>query len=471
MLEKGLVPPVHSSHVKVLLVSHRFPPAHTAGTEVYTQELGRHLVSAGHLVHVFTAEKDVGRRDLTLHRREQDGLTVHELVQNMYLRRFGETWDHPLIDALFGEVLEEVRPDVVHIHHLLYLSTGLVAQARSRGIRVVMTLHDFWLECPRFGQLVHGDGSICYEVDAARCGTCLPSFSWRQSSLARTVGRVVAGVNAVTGLDLSGVVRAGARAGTSGPNPQPSSEEAQACQAQVEARERGLRERVVQGVDQFLAPSQFLADRLIAWGIPAERMQVLPSGVDRERFGRCPREDRGARLRVRFLGTQVHLKGPHVLLEAWGRLTASQRERAVLSLHGPDDFEPEYVASLRAQADQVGAELGGALDRDGVSQALASTDLLVVPSLWFENRPLVILEALAAGTPLCVSDLGGMIELVQPGDSGWRFRAGDVEALASLLGSLIDDPKALDGLSFAGAQGLLPSWEEVAATHVALYAP
>lgn len=457
--------------MRVLLVSHRFPPAHTAGTEVYTQELAGHLAAAGHQVHVFTAEKDVARCDLTLHRRKQGELTVDEVVQNLYLHRFRETWDHPGIDALFGKVLDEVRPDVVHIHHLLYLSTGVIAQARSRGIRVVMTLHDFWLECPRFGQLVHGDGSICHEVDFTRCGTCLPSFPWRQSNLARTVGRVVAGVNKVTGMDLSGVARTGGRVAPAGEYRSPSAGQALHYRAQAETRDLALRERVVPNVDQFLAPSRFLADRLIAWGIPSERMAVLPSGVDRERFGQCPRVPRGERLRVRFLGTQVHLKGPHVLLEAWERLTAEQRDRAELSLHGPDEFQPDYVASLSAHAARVGAVLGGALDREGVAAALAATDLLVVPSLWFENRPLVILEALAARTPLCVSDLGGMVELVPSGDSGWRFPAGDAAALADRLAQLIEDPSALDQLPFTSSPDLLPSWEEVAATHAELYAP
>jgi glycosyltransferase involved in cell wall biosynthesis len=457
--------------VRVLLVSHRFPPAHTAGTEVYTEELAVHLAAAGHDVHVFTAEKDVGRRDLTLHRREHRGLPVHELVQNMYLHHFRDTWDNSRVDALFGEVLDEVRPDVVHVHHLLYLSVGIVAAVKARGLRLVMTLHDFWLECPRFGQLVHADGALCHEVEPARCGTCLPSFPWRQSDLARTVGRVLAGVNAVTGIDLSGVARGAGQGDAAAGYALPSAEDAHYYQVQVEARDRALRERLVEGVDQFLAPSRFLADRLTRWGIPAERIEVLPSGVDRARFGQRPRAPRQDRLRVRFLGTQVHLKGAHVLLDAWGRLTPIQRERASLQLNGPDQFQPEYVESLRAGAARVGAVVGGALDREGVAESLAATDLLVVPSLWFENRPLVILEALASRTPLCVSDLGGLVELVEDGDAGWRFPVGNAGALASRRADLIDDPGPLDQLPFARADALLPSWADVAAAHTERYRP
>ena len=114
--------------MRVLLVSHRFPPEHTAGTERYAEALARDLVGAGHAVEVFTATKDVGRRDLTLDREERsDGLVAHTLVQNLYHERFEETWRNPGVEARFAEVLAAARPDVVHFHHLLYLSLGLVA--------------------------------------------------------------------------------------------------------------------------------------------------------------------------------------------------------------------------------------------------------------------------------------------------------------------------------------------------------
>lgn len=452
--------------MRILLVSHRFPPAHTAGTEVYTEELAVHLAAAGHDVHVFTAEKDVGRRDLTLQARTHRGLPVHELTQNLYLHHFRDTWDHPKVDEAFEATLRDVGPDVVHFHHLLYLSAGLVARARQHARRVLMTLHDFWLECPRFGQLVHADGSLCHTVDHARCGTCLPSFPWRQSDLARTLGRVLAGVNAATGVDLSGVAR---RASRPGAPSEPSAEDVHHYQVQAETRDRALRSRVVESVDHFLAPSRFLADRLVAWGIPAERMEVLPSGVDRASFGSLPRVARTDRLRVRFLGTQVHLKGPHVLLDAWAQLPEADRARASLHVHGPDTFQPEYVAGLQARAGELGVEVTGSLDREGVAAALAETDVLVVPSLWFENRPLIVLEALASRTPLLVSDLGGLVELVEDGDSGWRFPAGDAEALAARLADLIADPGRLD-LPFARAEALLPSWADVADAHLERYA-
>jgi len=117
-----------------------------------------------------------------------------------------------------------------------------------------------------------------------------------------------------------------------------------------------------------------------------------------------------------------------------------------LVLYGPAQHHPEYQQQLAASARACGAVLGGLLDRAGVARVLAETDLLVVPSLWFENSPLVILEALASRTPLLVSDLGGMAELVEEGVSGFHFAFGDAQSLAAKLGAALEEKLGLERL-------------------------
>ena len=448
--------------MRVLLATHLFPPEHTAGTELYTAELASRLAGRGHQVTVFTTHKDVGREDLSVREYSHRGARVVELTNNLYLEDFRETWDRPAVTARFEALLDELAPDVLHAQHLLYLSVGCLEAARRRGVSVLFTLHDFWLECPRMGQLVHPEGTICQRVDFARCGTCLPSFSWRQSDLARATGRALAGVHAYTGIDLAPLARGALRAARGWRDSTewspPAGAEAQRFEDLARDRTEELRRRVLASVQRFLAPSRFLRERFVAWGIPAERIAHLPTGVDRKTF--APRErERSDRLRVTFLGTLVPLKGAHVLLEAWGRLAPEVRGRGELALFGPDDHAPEYVAALGERAAAVGARLGGPLARGSVAATLARTDLLVVPSLWYENRPLVVLEALAARVPLVVSDLGGMGELVAPGVSGWRVAPGDAGALARRLGEFCLDRGALDALTFAGVDEHLPTWE------------
>jgi len=455
--------------MRVLLVSHLFPPGHSAGTEVYTAELGRRLVERGHEVTVFTTDKDIAKPDLGVQRRTFEGMEVFELTNNLYYGSFGETWSHPAVDRAFAELLEQLNPDVVHFQHLMYLSSGCLELAAQKARAVLFTLHDFWLQCPRFGQLVHGDGSICHTVEFERCGTCLPTFKWRQSDLERRSGRLIAGVHGATGIDLGGIARqVGAASGRGGgAAPSPSAEEVRDYTEQTETRARSLKERVLAHVDRVVSPSRFLRDRFVDHGLPAELIEYVPTGVDVRAFEGVTRMA-AEKLRVAFLGTLVPLKGALDLVQAWSELDPELRERGQLEIHGPDLHAPEYVAELTDAARAAGVKLTGPVAREDVPRMLSETDLLVVPSRWYENRPLVVLEAFATRTPLLVADLGGMAELVEDGVQGWRFPAGDVTALGARLASLLADPAPLSALYPSPPE--LPTWDALTDRMLALYA-
>ncbi len=436
--------------MRILFVIHDFLPAHAAGTEIHTAELGERLRARGHEVHVFTTEKDIGRRHLSLERRVWNGLVVHELVNNLFYRSFRETWDFPPAAAVFARLLDELRPDVVHFMHLLYLSSGCVEEASRRGIPVFFTLHDYWLQCARFGQLIHADGSICHTIDFARCGTCLAQLKYSQTPLERRVARFVAGVRSLSGLDLAPLVRRfGAR--RSARAPAPADEKARQMELGMAERDAELRGRVVPHVQRFYAPSRFIRNRFLAWGIPEEKIEVLPNGIDLRRFGdhRAPRSP-DSPLRVAFIGTLAPHKAPHLLLEAWARLAPGLRAGTTLTIFGPRQHYPDYVAALERRAAELSARMGGALEPQNVARALREIDLLVIPSVWLENAPLTILEARAARTAVLASDIGGMAEMVEIGRNGWTFRSGDVEDLARHLRRLLADRGLLERLDFGG---------------------
>lgn len=481
--------------MRILFVSHNVPPHGNAGTETYTAELARALAGRGHDVAVFAAKKDILRRDgRVLVRREHD-VTIHEIVNNLYHATFRGTWENARVERAFARVLAEHRPDVVHVQHLMYLSAGCLDLAKSHGARIVYTLHDYWLTCARMGQRVHSDGGLCHTVDFARCGTCLVDHPWTQPWAARAVGPFIAALHETTGLDLGDTARrariafarkpvgresvahepvasdlvtreqsASTSARTDGAvestgaapaNPPPTiarvtaptSPEAAKLAREAEGRWHELRETARRNVDLFLTPSRFLRDRfMLEWGLEPERIEHLRFGFDRTRFGapRIPSPD--GRVRIGFLGSLVPLKGPHVLLEAWSRIPISVRGRGRLVLHGPARHGPEYQDRLLELARASGAELPGPLRREEIAPFLLATDLLVVPSLWFENSPLSIQEAIACRTPLAVSDLGGMSELVVPGENGLRFPPGDIERLSRLLATVIERRAGLEQL-------------------------
>lgn len=433
--------------MKLLLVAHRYPPSHHAGVEVYTAGLARALVRRGHRVEVFCAEKDVARPDRSLLRREHEGVPVHELVNNLLHADLRESFLWTPAEEAFERVLDAARPDVVHFTHLLYLSLGCAPRARARGIPSIYTLHDFWLQCARFGQRLRDDDVVCHEIEKATCARCIATLPFAQGGLERRAAPWVARVKRATGFDLAPALRAGARAAralrSARTAPAPDVRAVDRAARALAEREAYVKGPFAAALHAFVTPSRFLHGEFLRWGLPAEKLRQLRSGIDvRELVEK--RNPRTGPLRVAFLGTVVPHKGAHVLLEAWSQLAPG--DAAVLRLYGNTSYRPEYVAQLRARAASLGVELRGALPHGRIAEVLGETDLLVVPSIWYENSPLIIQEALALRTPLLVSDLGGMRELVEAGVSGWRFRAGDAADLARVLGEVLADPRRLDAL-------------------------
>jgi len=443
------------AHLKILLVSHGYPPRAGGGAEHYTAEIAQGLARRGHTVDVLAARKEISLPDLVWQESEVQCVRLHELVNNLFYERFEETWEHPAIERLFAERVAALAPEVVHFQHLLGWSFRCT---QVDAARVYFTLHDYWLSCPRFGQRRHADGGLCERVEHERCGTCLPSFKFSQTPLQRGVGRTLAGVRALTGLDLGPLARravpAGAGAEAEAFDPARATEFAKAARIRM-AR---VRELVLPCVRRFFAPSHFLRERFLAeWGLPPERVLYLPLGIEGAGAAAPPRVRSGP-LRVAFLGTLIAAKGPQLLLEAWGRIDPRLRAGAELALYGPRGHEPAFQAELDRLARACGAELAGPIPRAEVPGLLARTDLLVVPSLWWENAPLVIQEALVARTPLLVADAGGMAELVEPEVDGWRFALGDPAALAAMLGKLLAQPERLRALP--GRRLALPTLEQ-----------
>jgi len=438
--------------MKILLVSHDFLPRHAMGTEVYTLHLGKSLRRRGHEVHVFTTEKDIGRQNLTVRVFEYDGLPVHELTNNLFYNDFRETWDYPPAAKTFGDFLDDFKPDVVHFMHLMYLSVACAEEVARRGIPVFYTLHDYWLQCARFGQRKHVDGSICHDIDFDRCGGCMSDFKFRQTRVERATAKAVARVHSATGIDLGPTVRGVANALSGKDNNNQAPTEPVITQAdpqraaEIAARDKGLRERLLPNVGRFLAPSEFLRQRFLEWGIPEDQITYLRTGIDLEPFEGFQRAPSADKLRVAFVGTVAPHKGTHLLLEAWGMLSPELRERGDLTVYGPLDHYPAYRRQVQELAERCGASLPGVLSRAQVVERLGHIDLLVIPSVWYENSPLTILEAMATRTPLLVSDLGGMAELVEDGVNGFHFRVGDAAHLAEQLQRFFEDRSLLDEL-------------------------
>lgn len=419
--------------MRVLLVVHGFPPAASGGTEVYVRDLAAALAAAGDEVMVLARDQDAHRPELSV-RTFADGPIHVTAVNNTFQScvSFEESYANPAIEAIAAGLLDEWRPDIVHVQHLTCLSTGIPRQASRRGIPVVVTLNDYWLICHR-GQLVDLDGRRCDGPFEVGCGRCLPP-GVLASVAAFRAGRALRSVP-VPGASFAVTLAAQAiGAVTSGSQ----------TRAATVARLRHMQD-AVRDVDLFLAPSATLAATFEAFGIPRDRLVRCDQGIDLGPFeGHC--RTPSAVLRVGFAGGFLPTKGPHVLLDAIDEMPPGSVIVDLLGSSGAYHGQNTYAGSIAPRLGHQAIRKLGPVPHARMPAVLQDLDVLVVPSIWIENAPFIIREAFAARVPVVASDLGGMAEMVRDGIDGLRFPAGDAAGLAAVLLRLVREPGLLTEL-------------------------
>jgi len=395
-------------HVKVLTIVHQFLPKHAAGSEYYTYYLAKELQRRGHAVHLYFTEIDHDRPHADLRTGVYDGLPFFEAVNNHAFPTFERTYQDPAMEANLRRVLDAVRPDVVHVQHLHLHSIGCIDVLKERGLKVVWTLHEYVPLCLRHGQLLRLGGELCEGPEDRECARCARMWP------------APAGVEPAAGereLEAS-TLRA------------------------VEARRREM-QRALSRVDLFIAPSRFLRDKYVEHGfVDPRRIVVSDYGFATSAFRRANRST-SADLRFGCMGTIAEWKGLHLVIEAFNGLPETGVQ---CRIYGDLSFLPDYVLRLRRLRRHFGVRLMGAFDNRRVAEILAELDVLIVPSIWFENSPLTIHEAFMAGVPVICSDRGGMAELVRDGVSGLHFRLGDAADLRAKIERLLAEPELLERL-------------------------
>ncbi len=294
----------------------------------------------------------------------------------------GETADRSA-EAAFSARLRAERPELVHIHHLSGHPATLPELVVREGIPLFITLHDHHYWCSR-GQLADRDARPCPGPEPTRCARCvvpgqpLASRPWMRALLARP-----------------------ARA----------------------ERRATLMMSALKQADEVFAPSRAIAARAPVATTPCPLPLPRPVGV-------APVSEPGP-LRFLFLGSLIPTKGPQVALEAFARLPAWSGQ---LDLVGPAPLwqgRPDAVARLRRRAAEVpGVRVLPGVPPEAVCETLAAHDVLLLPSLWEENSPLVALEGRSAGMVALISAIGGLPELMP---QAVKLPPGDVNAWADAM--------------------------------------
>ncbi len=390
-----------SDVLRLIQVAHGWPPARLGGVELYARTVQQALRQLGHHCSSFVAAPQAGT--------SSDGLQV--LGPHPDPRSFRDGYLRPDVEERFREWLAVQRPHLVHLHHLAHLSTGLARVASEAGAAVVMTLHDYWLVCAR-GQLVDNTGRRCAGPTERRCTPCLAGQLALDPGSA-PLRSLVPGLPEALRVQLRELL--GRLKGS-------------ALQQQVVERRR-LVAAALTRVQRFASPSHHLADRVGALGVPRDRIDLVPLPLVQP-VRPAPMPGAGP-LRLLFLGSLIPTKGAHLLVEAFASLPAGAATLRVVGPRPRPDLDPHYGDRLADRISQLpGARLEAAFAPGGVQPFLDEADVLVAPSSWEENSPLVVREALAAGLRVVASRIGGIPEIA-PG-ARW-FQVGEESDLRRAL--------------------------------------
>ncbi len=276
----------------------------------------------------------------------------------------------------------KVNPDVVHFGHLSHLSTNFVKVVKKQKIPIVYTIHDFWLYCVK-GQLINLQNEICLGPTIENCTSCSP-YVVSYNNVQDTTKHMM---------------------------------------------------EVIEMIDVFVSPSHTLRDFFISQGVDEDKVRYLKYGFNTQKIKFNKKKfDKDTKINFGFMGRVIPTKGIRVLVDVFTDLPNQN-----LSIYGGIGAQKRFLES-----DNI--IFRGAYNNNTINDVLNDIDVLIVPSTWYENAPLVIQEAFLAGVPVITSNIGGMSELVEDGVDGYTFEVGNAKDLKRVINKIIDDPTILNNL-------------------------
>lgn len=380
--------PLSLSSERILVMSHRHPDFSLGGGEIAAYNLYGAYRSMPTVEHAwFLASADRGRgASGAISPRRTDEYLWEQTIGDWTMLKAAERRS---VTEGFAQLLRALRPTVVHSHHYAHLGVEYlrVIKEVDPTIRTVLTLHEYMAICNNQGQMIKTNGRLCSRESLDDCRACFPQFSvqdfWRRKHFIQEHFRYV---------------------------------------------------------DHFVSPSEFLRQRYIAWGIEPDRISVIENGQeDHPALPPRPLADGEGRNRFGYFGQINPYKGLDVLLRALHEMPKRNRNRIVLEVHGAnlDAQTGEFQAKIRELAEPLIAkgvvQWMGPYPPQDLRRRMAGVDWVVVPSVWWENSPMVIQEAFTCGRPLLVSDIGGMAEKVRHGVDGLTVPVGSPPAWARTL--------------------------------------
>jgi glycosyltransferase involved in cell wall biosynthesis len=379
-MDDGTLPHDAGDPGRVMVLSHTHPSVSKGGAEIasYTLFEGLRAIGVDALFVAACVERDRAR--LRLNSGAERIILAEPLMYDDFYHISA-----PSVLAQLRRLVAAERPTLLNFHHFMNFGLNTLRALGSGGTRLVVTLHEFLAICYHHGQMVtHPARHLCEAASANACSTCFPTRSPEQF---------------------------------------------------------GMRQRfALDALDKaigFVSPSNFLAGRFAAWGLPRDRIAVIENGLRGIHAPSAVPSDAlstGADARDRrwvfgFFGQINPFKGVDVILKAAALVERSPdlADKVLIRIHGNLIGQtPEFVAQFRQAVAEYGClEYAGPYENTAVGRLMSDCDYVLMPSTWWENSPVVIQEAYVVGRPLLCTGIGGMAEKVKDGVSGLHFRLGD----------------------------------------------
>jgi glycosyltransferase involved in cell wall biosynthesis len=436
--------------MKILYVCHGFPPIEKAGAETYSLHLAKSF-SAKHDVHVFTRTGDKNSKEYSIRDEVVEGVKVRRIVNNFLdVNRFSRYYINEDIEAEFKRFFNDVNPDIVHIQHLVGLSSTIVDVINQRQVPVVMHLHDYYYLCPRV-QLIDSLENICEGPrDGYRCAlVCsdrfwVPPASVTGSPLWRLAKKITPEwVQRFIKYKVLGKQRAIVNPDV----PQPKQKRAVADEDlfNIEMIKYSFRvqfhRNMLNSADLLIAPSNFTRRKFIELGIKEDKIKALYYGIPKKRLMEV-KKHRTDKVRFGYIGTFLKHKGLDTMVEAFAKLPKDRAELYIHGYGGPD--EALIIARLKRKAAGARVNFMGSFAQPELPGILAGFDVLVTPSTWYETLNIVAREGILSGTPVIASRIGGLQESVEDGVNGFLFEPGNSGELYQKMMKFVEDPGLAD---------------------------
>jgi glycosyltransferase involved in cell wall biosynthesis len=284
-------------------------------------------------------------------------------------------------------LVADTRPDLVHIHGFIHeMSTSILPPLKKAGLPVIQTLHDYKIVCPNTTFVSHD--RVCEECRGHRYMSIVRNRCKRGSTMASFL-------------------------------------------AGAEMYFHEWFRLYEPNIDLFISPSEFLARKVTEHGIRTP-IVTIPNFINPDAFRPHYAPDHY----FLFVGRLVRVKGIMTLLQAMRRLPDAD-----LRIAGTGELEEEARAFV-AEHGLSNVTFLGHLGTEALAAAMQRAAFTVVPSEWYENYSMTVIESLASGTPVVGANIGGIPEQVKHGQTGLLFPSGDVAGLTAAIRALLDDPEA-----------------------------